>query len=1231
MRDWGLCGFFGAIGAIGALVVLVFCQVEPATAGPGLVEVTSNKGAIHVRVSVRYDATTQELQQWQDIFADASTILYEATEGQFYVADVVVCNSCLGGEQADIWLQDDLRRSYIDITWNTPGIAVPNVRGYFSVDVAVSPAKGSTTVAHEFAHYVLGLYDEYAGWCCNIPIPCESTTCIDHNSSDPACLLDNYLLRTRTELCGPWNHDQWDDPNTFCDESYDTVQQIRYGMSCWETVGTHYPWVTVPAGPPTSGQNNPPAMNWNVNAGLRSVILLEEAQGTAQNVLRDQADAAGLIIERLPPSSEVAIVTYNDKGISNYLVPMTKIEGPEPVMRATRDRLRAAVTGRQPEPCQELCERPKPLTALQQSLALFSSVPGEACIKTAFLIGSGNVHAEEPAPLLIKDPFTQDDIFVNTLAIIPDSAPADGLGKYASIAELTFGKGYVVIPSGDGAVSTCWALLDDVFAMSSPDKGNGNAGGSGDAPATLAAAASEGGGANATETVTIEPGLNSAAFLLSWDDALGTLTFNLKPPTGDAWSCSSPPEGVDCIQGPGYAAFNVPTPEAGDWDLHVIRTASPAIPYTFRVSADSPAVHLDVWQPGGSSVEWPDPVTIKARALSGSPVRGISMTCEVRRPDGGVEVFDLHDDGSAEHGDVVADDGEFSTIYYGANMDGVYAIEATADNSTDTGMVYIDVPGTPMEQAGPFVRSSLMTVSVTGERDPVEDVNADGSVTEDDIYLLAQYLGETTGSPGYWRYADVNSDGIVDVVDYARVARKIDTGSPAEPEGPANPPAAAMSLTPAGGNYGPGQRVNMTLDAVSASDLYAFQAIVDFPGDHLMLHSDIVLQGNLLGNPLLMHSRGFYAAGKPKLLIVGSMLGPVSGVTGDGELAEFTLWTRCAGAENVTLEGTMLNSALAEIPVNESGATFTVTATPDATPPGAFTIDDGGKYTSMDFGINTKWTSSADHESGVNSYMVAIGTAGEPTSMMNWRPHRPTFQTFFFFDDGKKMEEGVEYFIQMQAINGQCMTSPIAVSDGIRYAPDYTLGETRSLVNGRFATVNATATARFDDRAWLTDFAGVMALGVEAPPEMLPGASVTAAGMLSVLDGMRLLTDSEVRVWYTGAAPLPIHVPQWAMGGSDLNPFIPGITGGAGLYNIGMLARTAGRVTSTGAGFFYCNDGSNLSGSGGETGVKVLTNGAASPPEGSFVAVTGIIETENDSGTIFPVLRTRDAGDVVAL
>jgi len=92
------------------------------------------------------------------------------------------------------------------------------------------------------------------------------------------------------------------------------------------------------------------------------------------------------------------------------------------------------------------------------------------------------------------------------------------------------------------------------------------------------------------------------------------------------------------------------------------------------------------------------------------------------------------------------------------------------------------------------------------------------------------------------------------------------------------------------------------------------------------------------------------------------------------------------------------------------------------------------------------------------------------------------------------------------------------------------------------------------------------------------------------------------------------------------------VTGGIGLYNIGLLVRCWGTVTYSDQSdpnnrFFYIDDGSGLT-HGGHTGVLVRC-GSVLPPSSGIVSVTGVIGSESDGGRVVPVILIRDAADIV--
>jgi len=122
----------------------------------------------------------------------------------------------------------------------------------------------------------------------------------------------------------------------------------------------------------------------------------------------------------------------------------------------------------------------------------------------------------------------------------------------------------------------------------------------------------------------------------------------------------------------------------------------------------------------------------------------------------------------------------------------------------------------------------------------------------------------------------------------------------------------------------------------------------------------------------------------------------------------------------------------------------------------------------------------------------------------------------------------------------------------------------------------------------------------------------------------------------------PVMMSNRAVGGGQLNEYTPGVAGGIGLNNIGLLVRTWGTVTYVDAvnKFFYIDDGSRLndmSGIHGAVGLRVSYSGLApgvtfTPPSvGELVAVTGISSTTaitvGQETRIIPTLKPRRDAD----
>ena len=171
----------------------------------------------------------------------------------------------------------------------------------------------------------------------------------------------------------------------------------------------------------------------------------------------------------------------------------------------------------------------------------------------------------------------------------------------------------------------------------------------------------------------------------------------------------------------------------------------------------------------------------------------------------------------------------------------------------------------------------------------------------------------------------------------------------------------------------------------------------------------------------------------------------------------------------------------------------------------------------------------------------------------------------------------------------------------------------------------AVVTAVFDDCFYMEADDRSNGIRVEHDEdEPSPGDRVNVTGVLhTTSEGERYVDATSVRDAGAGALA-PAAMTNRDVGGGDWNcdesrgqkgvkDYAEGFqnrrTYSRALNNIGLLITTSGRVTHAAAGYFYLNDGSDLSDCSGHLGVKVLgvvPVGQGEDPVGRFVKVTGI-------------------------
>ena len=140
------------------------------------------------------------------------------------------------------------------------------------------------------------------------------------------------------------------------------------------------------------------------------------------------------------------------------------------------------------------------------------------------------------------------------------------------------------------------------------------------------------------------------------------------------------------------------------------------------------------------------------------------------------------------------------------------------------------------------------------------------------------------------------------------------------------------------------------------------------------------------------------------------------------------------------------------------------------------------------------------------------------------------------------------------------------------------------------------------------------------------GNRVTVRGIVGLADGERAVLNPTVTPSGSGAVPEPLAMPNRYVGGARLGDRVPGVTGGRGLNNLGLLVTVWGTVKSVAGSHFYIDDGTGIT--GGSPGLKISCGSMTKPAPGGMVRVTGISALEMDGLVSKPVVRARKPADL---
>lgn len=309
----------------------------------------------------------------------------------------------------------------------------------------------------------------------------------------------------------------------------------------------------------------------------------------------------------------------------------------------------------------------------------------------------------------------------------------------------------------------------------------------------------------------------------------------------------------------------------------------------------------------------------------------------------------------------------------------------------------------------------------------------------------------------------------------------------------------------------------------------------------------------------------------------------------------------------------------------------------DFTAPSVPIVTDAGNYTTQLNSLGASWSSS-DPESSITEYVYALGTAPGSADIVPWTSTTsPSVNV-----SGLSLTPYTMLYFSTQAKNAWDLWSDQGYSDGIFSVTSFDIGDIRNNANGADVTIPCgIVTAGIDQfygNFYVEALSGTSGIRIYAPTaKAYVGDLLRITGKILTQSGERYVTTPVITPLGKGTALKPVYLTGKDIGGCAPNPYTLGVYQSTGLYNVGLLIKTFGKVTTVNSTYryFYIDDGSGRNDLTGNAGIRVSTSSLASgnvinmPAAGTYVTVTGILTTLTSQSKTIPSIRPRTQSDIV--
>jgi len=612
-----------------------------------------NPGKIDLMVYVNYDE--QDLNSWHAVFEEFSKMLYNATEKQLQIGKVYVSKCGFSKEKADVWILDGDGCAFSPVL----GFGVPNehMTIYESHKSLSDTLYGPFALLQAFAHYGFGLYDEHRGkvngtgpWVEDDRFFCVTNTdpvvsVMDGGARTP---IKNHRFEFCTDSALGWSTSHNYGYTDAQGNVIQTAQQLLNEEDSWSTIVRNTN-LQYPAAEPTDDISGYEPIEFIViDPVSRLVTCIDRSGSMYGEKIRLAKVGAKIFVDLAHFGEYLAVTSYASSGSVDY--PMQEL-----VTQQDKEDAKAAIDGLVASGATSIGAGLR--TSLNEITGNGSNPVG--CTEVIALLSDGR-HNTGESPYDVLPDLIERGVKVYTIGLGND-VDADLM---SDIAFQTGGTYHFAQTEQDLAqiftIIYAKARSEDLYASVSGQVNPGE---------------------TQTTTTYVDGFTREITFELNYPSG-SELDLSLVSPSGQVIDTNAASGNVEFVKGTAHKYFRIVQPEVGDWQVVVSgNSISSETPYSMIAFGNSRDVSTFAG-PVKSSFTYPEPVIIRASVVAGEPVVNATVTGIVTRPDNSTTTIQLYDDGNAAHGDDVAGDGIYSTIFndFAGAGSGNYSFKITIEN-----------------------------------------------------------------------------------------------------------------------------------------------------------------------------------------------------------------------------------------------------------------------------------------------------------------------------------------------------------------------------------------------------------------------------------------------------------------------------------------------------------------------------------------------------------------------